>query len=155
MRLALAKNGATQITAAILTPLADSTVGVLLATDHGFPTMQSGDPLLHHKTTRRAEYDRGWREAEAKGAFDTLFFNERGELTEGGRSNVFVKLAGKWWTPPLGSGVLPGVMRSVLLEDDASLQAKERVLTQADLLNAEALMICNALRGALPARVIR
>jgi len=66
-----------------------------------------------------------------------------------------VKLAGKWWTPPLGSGVLPGVMRSVLLEDDASLQAKERVLTQADLLNAEALMICNALRGALPARVIR
>jgi para-aminobenzoate synthetase/4-amino-4-deoxychorismate lyase len=35
------------------------------------------------------------------------------------------------------------------------LQAKERVLTQADLLNAEALMICNALRGALPARVIR
>ncbi|AXF09692.1 aminodeoxychorismate synthase, component I [Paraburkholderia graminis] len=155
MRLALGKNGATQITAAILTPLADSTVGVLLATDHGFPTMQSGDPLLHHKTTRRAEYDRGWREAEAKGAFDTLFFNERGELTEGGRSNVFVKLAGKWWTPPLGSGVLPGVMRSVLLEDDASLQAKERVLTQADLLNAEALMICNALRGALPARVIR
>ena len=155
MRLALAKNGATQITAAILTPLADSTVGVLLATDHGFPTMQSGDPLLHHKTTRRAEYDRGWREAEAKGAFDTLFFNERGELTEGGRSNVFVKLAGKWWTPPLGSGVLPGVMRSVLLEDDASLQAKERVLTQADVLNAEALMICNALRGALPARVIR
>jgi para-aminobenzoate synthetase/4-amino-4-deoxychorismate lyase len=155
MRLALAKNGATQITAAILTPLADSTVGVLLATDHGFPTMQSGDPLLHHKTTRRAEYDRGWREAEAKGAFDTLFFNERGELTEGGRSNVFVKLAGKWWTPPLESGVLPGVMRSVLLEDDASLQAKERVLTQADVLNAEALMICNALRGALPARVIR
>lgn len=155
MRLALGKNGATQITAAILTPLADSTVGVLLATDHGFPTMQSGDPLLQHKTTRRAEYDRGWREAEAKGAFDTLFFNERGELTEGGRSNVFVKLAGKWWTPPLGLGVLPGVMRSVLLEDDASLQAKERVLTQADLLNAEALMICNALRGALPARVIR
>ncbi|MFL9939650.1 aminodeoxychorismate synthase component I [Paraburkholderia graminis] len=155
MRLALGKNGATQITAAILTPLADSTVGVLLATDHGFPTMQSGDPLLHHKTTRRAEYDRGWREAEAKGAFDTLFFNERGELTEGGRSNVFVKLAGKWWTPPLESGVLPGVMRSVLLEDDASLQARERVLTQADVLNAEALMICNALRGALPARVIR
>ncbi|HEX7934614.1 MAG TPA: aminodeoxychorismate synthase component I [Paraburkholderia sp.] len=155
MRVALGKSGATHITAAVLTPLADATVGVLLATDHDFATTQADDPLLRHKTTRRAEYDRGWREAEAKGAFDTLFFNERGELTEGGRSNVFVKLAGRWWTPPLASGVLPGVMRSVLLEENASLQAVEKVLTQADVLNADALMICNALRGALPARVIR
>ncbi|WP_027799407.1 aminodeoxychorismate synthase component I [Paraburkholderia dilworthii] len=155
MRLALSKSGATQITAAVLTPLADTTVGVLLAPDHGFAATQANDPLLHHKTTRRAEYDRGWREAEAKGAFDTLFFNEGGELTEGGRSNVFVKLAGRWWTPPLASGVLPGVMRGVLLEEDASMQAAEKVLTQADVLNAEALMICNALRGALAARVVR
>ena len=155
MRLALAKSGATQITTAVLTPLAEPTVGVLLASDHDFATMHAGDPLLRHKTTRRAEYDRGWREAEANGAFDTLFFNEHGELTEGGRSNVFVKLAGRWWTPPLSSGVLPGVMRGVLLEEDTSLHAAERVLTRADVLNAEALMICNALRGALPARVIR
>lgn len=155
MRVALGKSGATQITAAVLVPLADSTVNVLLATDHDFASTQSDDPLLRHKTTHRAQYDRGWREAEAKGAFDTLFFNERGELTEGGRSNVFVKLAGRWWTPPLASGVLPGVMRSILLEDDANLQAAEKVLTEADVLNAEALLICNALRGALPARIVR
>ncbi|MGY6176149.1 aminodeoxychorismate synthase component I [Paraburkholderia strydomiana] len=155
MRVALGKSGATQITAAVLVPLADSTVNVLLATDHDFGLTQAGDPLLRHKTTHRAQYDRGWREAEAKGAFDTLFFNERGELTEGGRSNVFVKLAGRWWTPPLASGVLPGVMRSILLEDDANLQAAEKVLTEADVLNAEALLICNALRGALPARIVR
>ncbi|WP_027211738.1 aminodeoxychorismate synthase component I [Burkholderia sp. WSM2232] len=155
MRLALGKSGATQITAAVLTPLAESSVGVLLATEHGFAALQAGDPLLRHKTTRRAEYDRGWREAEARGAFDTLFFNERGELTEGGRSNVFVKLDGRWWTPPLDSGVLPGVMRGVLLEEDTSLQAAERVLTHEDVLNAQALMICNALRGAMPARLVR
>jgi para-aminobenzoate synthetase/4-amino-4-deoxychorismate lyase len=155
MRFALGKSGVTQITSAVLTPLADSTVGVLLATDHDFASTQADDPLLRHKTTHRAQYDRGWREAEAKGAFDTLFFNERGELTEGGRSNVFVKLAGRWWTPPLASGVLPGVMRSVLLEDDDSLQAAEKVLTEADVLNAEALLVCNALRGALPARIVR
>ncbi|NYH22506.1 aminodeoxychorismate synthase component I [Paraburkholderia bryophila] len=155
MRLALSKNGATHITVAVLTPLPNQAVGVLLAPDHHFPATEAHDPLLHHKTTRRAEYDRGWREAETKGAFDTLFFNERGELTEGGRSNVFVKLAGRWWTPPLASGVLPGVMRSVLLEEGADLQAAEKVLTQADLMNAEALLICNALRGAVPARIIR
>ncbi|WP_168792632.1 aminodeoxychorismate synthase component I [Paraburkholderia aromaticivorans] len=154
MRLALSKNGTVQITAAVLTPLAESTVGVLLGPDHAFPATDAADPLLHHKTTRRADYDRGWREAEAKGAFDTLFFNAQGELTEGGRSNVFVKLGGRWWTPPLGSGVLPGVMRGVLLEDASDLQAGERVLTRTDLQNAEALMVCNALRGAVPARIV-
>ncbi|QQC62484.1 chorismate-binding protein [Paraburkholderia ginsengisoli] len=155
MRLALSKDGTVHVGAAVLMPLADSTVGVLLGPDHAFLATEAGDPLLHYKTTRRADYDRGWREAEAKGAFDTLFFNDRGELTEGGRSNVFVKLAGRWWTPPLASGVLPGVMRSVLLEEASGLQAAEKILTQADVLNAEALLICNALRGALEARLVR
>jgi para-aminobenzoate synthetase/4-amino-4-deoxychorismate lyase len=152
VRLALGKSGAVQISAALLTPLQDGEVGLLLAPDRGFAATEAGDMLLHHKTTRRAEYDQGWRSAEALGAFDTLFFNERGELTEGGRSNVFVKLAGRWWTPPLSSGVLPGVMRGVLLED-AGLRAAERVLTRDDVLNAQALLVCNALRGALPARL--
>jgi para-aminobenzoate synthetase/4-amino-4-deoxychorismate lyase len=137
----------------VLAPLPEAVVGLLLAPDHGFTATEVGDALLHHKTTRRAQYDRGWRSAEALGAFDTLFFNDRGELTEGGRSNVFVKREGRWWTPPLSSGVLPGVMRSVLLED-VGLAAAEHVLTRADVLNAEALMVCNALRGALQARVV-
>ncbi|MBB5461296.1 aminodeoxychorismate synthase component I [Paraburkholderia sp. Cpub6] len=154
MRLALSKSGVTQISAAILAPLADAIVGVLLGPEAQFAPTHAADPLLRHKTTRRADYDRGWREAEAKGAFDTLFFNERGELTEGGRSNVFVKLAGQWWTPPLASGVLPGVMRSVLLDEASGLRAGEKVLTRADVLNAEALLVCNALRGAVPARLV-
>ncbi|ANB71358.1 chloride transporter [Paraburkholderia phytofirmans OLGA172] len=153
IRLALSKNGAVQITAMVLTPLAGSTVGVLLGPDHAFPATDANDPLLQHKTTRRADYDRAWREAEAKGAFDTLFFNERGELTEGGRSNVFVKLGGRWWTPPLTSGLLPGIMRGVLLED-INLHAAERVLTRVDVQNAEALLVCNALRGAVQAYVL-
>jgi para-aminobenzoate synthetase / 4-amino-4-deoxychorismate lyase len=152
MRLVLDKAGSVELTAAPLMPLPDENVGVLLGPEHGFANVQSDDPLLGHKITRRAEYDRGWREAEALDAFDTLFFNERGELTEGGRSNVFVKLEGKWWTPPLACGVLPGVMRAVLL-DDADLAAAERVLTRDDVTHAEALLICNALRGALPARL--
>lgn len=159
-RLALSKAGRAGIVTAPLGPIAmlgegagGRLVGVLLAPEHGFAPMRSNDWLLRHKTTRRAEYDRGWREAEAKGAFDTLFFNERGELTEGGRSNVFVKLADRWWTPPLAAGLLPGVMRQVLL-DDPAFGAGERVLTLPDLLNAQALIVCNALRGALPARIV-
>ena len=152
MRLAIDKEGATQLTAALLAPLRTGVVDVLFAPDHGYGAMQAGDALLHHKTTRRAEYDRAWHEAESMGAFDMLFFNDRGELTEGGRTTVFVKCDGRWWTPPLSSGVLPGVMRGVLLAD-TDLQAAERVLVREDVERAEALMLCNALRGALAARL--
>jgi len=115
--------------------------------------MQSDDLLLAHKTTLRHVYDAGWKKAEAVGAFDTLFFNERGELTEGGRSNVFVKINGQWMTPPLSAGVLPGVMRARLLEDD-NWNAIEHTITRADLKNAEAVCVCNALRGILQAQVV-
>jgi para-aminobenzoate synthetase/4-amino-4-deoxychorismate lyase len=157
-RLAIGKDGAVAIATAPLGPVKmlrgeASIVGVLLAPEHGFTPRHSNDFLLRHKTTHRAEFDRGWREAEARGGFDTLFFNERGELTEGGRSNVFVKLEGRWWTPPLEGGLLPGIMRQLLLEDP-QLGAHERVLTLGDVHNAEALLVCNALRGALAARVL-
>ncbi len=81
-----------------------------------------------------------------------LFFNAAGELTEGARSNVFVKLGGRWWTPPLTAGLLPGVMRAALL-DDPAWAAGERRLTRGDLFDAEAVVVCNALRGVLPAKI--
>ncbi|VWD35859.1 chorismate-binding protein [Burkholderia contaminans] len=150
MKLALAKDGTIEIIAAPLKPLPAGPVGVLLASAHGFAPTHAGDALLLHKTTRRAEYDRAWQAAEALGGFDMLFVNERGEVTEGGRSNLFVKLDGQWVTPPLESGVLPGVMRGVLL-DDRAFGATERVVTRDDLARAEALLLTNALRGALDA----
>ncbi|WP_175854819.1 aminodeoxychorismate synthase component I [Burkholderia anthina] len=150
MKLALAKDGTVEIIAALLKPLPAGPVGVMLASAHGFAPTRTDDALLLHKTTRRAEYDRAWQAAEALGGFDMLFVNERGEVTEGGRSNVFVKLDGQWVTPPLASGVLPGVMRGVLL-DDRSFDAVERVVTLDDLARAEALLLTNALRGALDA----
>ncbi len=152
MKLALAKDGTFGIVAAPLKPLPAGPVGVLLAPGHGFSPTRADDALLRHKTTRRAEYDRAWQAAEALGCFDMLFFNERGELTEGGRSNVFVKLDGQWVTPPLSCGVLPGVMRGVLL-DDPAFAAKERVVTRDDLSRAEALLLTNALRGTLDAEL--
>ncbi|ACA89901.1 MULTISPECIES: aminodeoxychorismate synthase component I [Burkholderia cepacia complex] len=150
MKLALAKDGTFDITAAPLKPLPTGPVGVLLAAAHGFAPTRASDALLLHKTTRRAEYDRAWQAAEALGGFDMLFVNERGEVTEGGRSNLFVKLDGQWVTPPLASGVLPGVMRGVLL-DDRAFGAVERVVTRDDLARAQGLLLTNALRGALDA----
>jgi para-aminobenzoate synthetase/4-amino-4-deoxychorismate lyase len=149
LRIALNKPGKITITSAVLQPLANGdAVNVLLASDHRFDARNAGDPLLRHKTTHRGDYDRAWHEAETLGAFDMVFCNERGEITEGGRSNVFVKLDGRWWTPPLDAGVLPGVMRGVLIDE---WSAAERVLTIDELRHAEELVVCNALRGALRA----
>ncbi|WP_261523656.1 aminodeoxychorismate synthase component I [Burkholderia multivorans] len=150
MKLSLAKDGTLDIVAAALKPLPAGPVRVWLAADHGFAPTRANDGLLLHKTTRRADYDRAWQAAEALGGFDMLFVNERGELTEGGRSNLFVKLDGQWVTPPLASGVLPGVMRAVLL-DDPAFGAVERIVTRDDLSRAQALLLTNALRGALDA----
>jgi para-aminobenzoate synthetase/4-amino-4-deoxychorismate lyase len=148
MRLALNAAGAVTLRHAPLTPLPD-VVKVLLAAQA--PAL---DPLfLRHKTTIRACYDAAWQTAEQAGAFDALFCNAQGALTEGGRSSLFVQLEGRWYTPPLSAGVLPGVMRAVLL-DDPQWHAAERSLTLEDLRRAEQVVVCNALRGALPAEIV-
>jgi para-aminobenzoate synthetase/4-amino-4-deoxychorismate lyase len=113
----------------------------------------SDDLFLRHKTSLRERYDQAWRTAQERGAFDMLFHNEKGELTEGGRSNVFLLLDGQWLTPSLTAGVLPGVMRGVLLNDPA-WGAREVRLTKADLRHAEEVVLCNALRGVLRAQVV-
>ena len=143
LRLASGADGTLSITAAPLAPLRDP-VRVVLA---GTP-VESSDIFLRHKTSVRQRYDAAWRAAEAQGAFDALFFNERGELTEGGRSNVFVRVDGRWYTPPLSCGLLPGVTRAVILAAPA-WKASERVITRAMLERAEGIMVCNALRGPL------
>ncbi|MFS2022300.1 chorismate-binding protein [Massilia sp. CT11-137] len=145
VRLALRPDGEIVVQTGALAPLQEP-VAVLLA---DAPT-RAHDVFLRHKTSIRSRYDAAWRAAESAGAFDTLFFNERGELTEGGRSNVFVKIGGRWYTPPLSSGVLPGVMRGVLL-DDPAWGAIECPLTRESLARAQEIVVCNALRGPLRA----
>src|SRR5450830_822474 len=118
------------------------------------PQLLDGDDVfLRHKSSCRRVYDLAWKEAEQRGGFDMLFFNQHGELMEGGRSNVFVQLDGHWYTPPLSAGVLPGVMRTVLLQDQ-DWAAAEWMLTRGDLARAERVVLCNALRGVMETDVL-
>jgi para-aminobenzoate synthetase / 4-amino-4-deoxychorismate lyase len=103
----------------------------------------SSDELLRHKTNWRDLYE---AEAARLKTDEAVFQNERGELTEGARSNVFVKRDGILLTPPLSSGLLPGILRAELLE---SGKAREAVLTEADL--AGEVYFGNSLRGLIPA----
>ena len=98
----------------------------------------STDALLRHKTSWRELYDASHPDDEI------IFQNERGEITEGARSNVFVQRDGVLLTPPLSCGVLPGILRAELL---AAGQAREMVLAPGDL-DGE-VYFCNSLRGLI------
>ena len=152
LRLALRHDGRLAVTHAPLPPLPAAAGGdvLLLVADQPLPL---DNPLAAHKTTLREAYDAGVRAAERAGAFDSLFFDTAGRLVEGGRSSVFVQLDGRWFTPPLADGALPGVMRALVLEDPA-WSASERSLGADDLQRAQALMVCNALRGPLGAQLL-
>ena len=145
LRLALSHAGQFTVQSAALAPI-NEPVGLLLADE----AIVADDLFARHKTSIRSRYDAGWRAAEQQGGFDTLFFNERGELAEGGRSNVFVRIGGTWITPPLSCGVLPGIMRAVLLAAPA-WKAREGLITRDMLQAAEDIVVCNALRGPLRA----
>jgi len=146
LRLALRHDGSAEWRHAPLEPLAPGPVRLRW----GDEVLPVHAPWAGHKTSHRAAYDRAVQAAQAAGAFDSLLLREDGVLLEGGRSNVFVRLDGRWWTPPLADGVLPGVWRGQLLADE-QFGAAERSLLREDVERAEALMVCNALRGALPA----
>jgi para-aminobenzoate synthetase / 4-amino-4-deoxychorismate lyase len=114
--------------------------------------MRSSNLLLGHKVNQRTLYDLAWKNAVTLGGFDAVFLNEAGFVTEGGRSSIFIQPKGsnEWLTPPLSAGVLPGVMRQSLL-DDPQWNARQAMFTAADLVDADRILVCNALRGAVPA----
>jgi len=109
------------------------------------PFTDSKDPMLGHKTTARHLYDRILRQAAAAGFDEVLFCNERGEITEGAISNVIIMKDGRYYTPPLSCGMLPGIYRSYFLATRSN--AVEKVLYPEDLLSADAVFVCNSLRA--------
>ncbi len=148
LKLELRKDGNFTLGQAPLEPLPPGPVGLLIAPE----PMDEADLLLAHKTSHRAPYDAAIATAVRQGAFDMLFCNRQGMVTEGGRTNLFAFLDGAWLTPPLAAGVLPGVMRGLIL-DDPAWGAREAPLTLADLRRADRLLVTNALRGPIEARL--
>jgi branched-chain amino acid aminotransferase len=87
------------------------------------------------------------REAERRGLFEVIALNEADRLSDGSRTSLFLVLGGRLLTPPVTDGALPGVARRGLLE--AGL-AEEMPLNSHDLQQAEAILLTNALQGAVP-----
>ena len=73
-----------------------------------------------------------------------IFFNEKGELTEGSRSNIVLQIGDKLFTPPINCGLLNGIYRQKLLNEGKCF---EQILYKKDLLQAEKIYCINSVRG--------
>jgi 4-amino-4-deoxychorismate lyase len=142
VRLTLGRAGDVAVTAAALTAV--PAIWVLALAPQ---RIDSADPWLRHKTSRRALYDRA-RAALPAGVDEWLFANERDEVCEGSITNLFYDAGDGLCTPPLRCGCLPGVLRAELL---ASGRCRERALPLPTL-GAVRLWVGNAVRGLQPAR---
>lgn len=136
IRLLLSAQGNIAIGTAPLPPAPSSPVHVAIRSREVAPR----DFRLAHKTTDRRLYPR------SAGAFETLYIDADGWLTEGSFTSIFVRRDGMLLTPPLARGILPGILRAELI---ASGQAIEADLTPADL--ADGFFIGNSVRGLVAA----
>ena len=112
--------------------------------------VDSKDEFLRHKTSRRACFDRAL--AAHPEAQDVLLWNERRELTETCHGNVVLEMGGRKLTPPLSSGLLPGVFRAYLLDTG---EIREEVLTLDSLGDATSMFLINSVRKWCPMRPFR
>jgi len=105
-------------------------------------SVDSGDNMRYHKTTRRELLDTA--RLTRPDCDEVLLLNEHGQLAEGSYHSLVVKLDGRFVTPPLACGLLPGVLRGELLEQG---EISELILHPSDLERAEELWLVNSVRG--------
>ena len=150
IRLELARDGEASATAARFFAHPPETIWrVAIASTR----LDSSDPLLRHKTTRRVAYAAAREEFPTDEIDEAILLNEEGFVCEGTITNVFMRREadGPLLTPPLSCGLLPGVLRRELLESGA---AQEAVLTPGDLAGVSRLYCGNSLRGLIPAVLV-
>lgn len=114
-------------------------------------SLQADTELLRHKTTARSHWQAGeqWLTKHPR-FFDVLYADANGNLSEGGRSNIYIWQQNQWITPPLSQALLGGVQRQYLLNKG---WVKEQRFDQQQLLSAPKVRISNALRGWLDASI--
>ncbi len=152
LRLLLGEDGAITVTSTAIELPTKDTVWRFVISDQ---RLDEKDPFFYHKTTRRQFYDREMERQKAlTGCDEVVFLNKKGELTEGTRTNLFVELDGRLFTPALTCGLLPGTLREELL-DLPRAAASEAVLTPQDLLNADRIYLGNSVRGLVRAELLQ
>ena len=138
IRLRLSRVGALEVSWAALDRGAPEPVRLAL---DDVP-VDPNDVFLFHKTTLRARYEDA--RARHPDADDAILVNTRGQVTETSVANIAARIEGRWWTPPLDAGLLPGTERAALLTEGA---LGERPISIDEARTADGLAVFSSVRG--------
>ena len=106
----------------------------------------SQNSFLYFKTDFKPWYQKSYDLIKKKEIFDTIYFNEKDELTEGSRTNILILKNNELLTPKLSSGLLNGIMRQKMLEEN---KIKEKILHYEDLITSDKIFLINSIKGML------
>lgn len=108
--------------------------------------------LNNLKTTNRLLYQLSLQEAKDKGFDEAILLNNRGYISEGSRSNIFLVEEKEIFTPALECGCLRGITRQVIFDLTKKYRLKiyEGSFTAGDLFKADEAFFTNSLIGVMP-----
>jgi len=107
--------------------------------------IDSTDKFRYFKTTNRKLYDDEYALYNSKGFYEVLYLNEKDEIAEGSRTNIFLRKDNTWFTPNLESGALHGIYRKYFIGNNS--EVSEKIIKVDDLISADEVLLTNALRG--------
>jgi len=110
------------------------------------------NPIAGHKTLAYLPRLLSMKDAAARGCDESLWFNTDHQLAEGAVCNVFVVHDGRLLTPPLDTPVLPGTVRSAILEcaRGVGLNCAERAIDINMLLGASEVFLTGSVLEVMP-----
>ena len=109
--------------------------------------INSNSPLSGIKSISYGQSMLAVRTAQARGYSDGVYLNENGDVVETGSANIIILKDGKFITPALESGCLPGITRQILIKDFA---VAEGLFTWDQLIEADGVFLCSSIRLLTP-----
>ncbi len=103
-----------------------------------------GVPVKSYPYNHRLEI---LEQARVNGFDEALVTSSDGKVCEGAVTNVLLKIAGSWCTPPLSDGVLAGVMRALVIE---YCDVMVRSIAVSEIGDIESAFLLSSLRIAQP-----
>ena len=104
----------------------------------------NGQPLKSFPYDHRLEI---LKSAQDVGADEAIVINDKGRVCEGSVTNLLLQIDGEWITPPISDGVLPGIVRALVIENCGVLV---RSISESQLRQVSSGFLLSSLRIAQP-----
>ena len=113
--------------------------------------INSNSPLSGVKSISYGQSMLAVRTAQARGYSDGVYLNQNGDVVETGSANIIILKDGKFITPAIETGCLPGITRQILIKDFAVTEA---LFTWDQLLESDGVFLCSSIRLLTPVRKV-